>query len=527
MVEKDVASEITEEDVEKIKEMQPTPMYISKKMLNQIRTTETEQETTVESGNQQKMVQKKKQTTEEKEQKDEEGNPESDKDNQMDEKEQEKTQSETKDDFDYGKKSSHFSNEQTVQIKDTRNQKKEFNTKVEILDDIEIKKEEKDVPEFLQNYNDRYEKMKKILQGRRELQAATTINRLERKNEGDEATTIGMVKDKYSTRNGKFIVEIEDNTGTFKVLADEREGSQIVQDEVIGVTGNLGGDIIYADKIVWPDLPIPQGTQTTKDEVKAAFISDLHLGSKDTLYKRLDRFAEWLNTKEAEKIGYLVIAGDLVEGVGTYPGQEEELQVTDIYKQYELFEDWFKKLPDHIEVIVGPGNHDIVRLAEPQPRLPEKSLENIMDHENLHLVQNPQMIRLHAIRSKGIKVLMYHGMSFDGHADQIKELREKGYDQPDLVMKDLLKRRHLAPTYGTNLLSPEETDRLVIENKPDVFVAGHFHSHANETYKGVNLICSSTFQSQTDFQKRMGHEPDPGKVTILDLKTRNTEVKQF
>jgi DNA polymerase II small subunit/DNA polymerase delta subunit B len=41
------------------------------------------------------------------------------------------------------------------------------------------------------------------------------------------------------------------------------------------------------------------------------------------------------------------------------------------------------------------------------------------------------------------------------------------------------------------------------------------------------VIASSTFQAQTDFQKRVGHEPDPGKVTIVNFGNRNTEVKQF
>jgi DNA polymerase II small subunit len=58
-------------------------------------------------------------------------------------------------------------------------------------------------------------------------------------------------------------------------------------------------------------------------------------------------------------------------------------------------------------------------------------------------------------------------------------------------------------------------------------VSGHFHSHSNESYKGVNVINSSSFQEQTDFQKRMGHEPDPGKVTLVNYKTRNTRVKKF
>ncbi|MFB6159017.1 MAG: DNA-directed DNA polymerase II small subunit [Candidatus Nanohalobium sp.] len=499
MVEKDAAEEITEEDVEAIKSLDATPMFVSKGMVDRLRD---KRERDVSSGGSVKTVQKQKVDVEEVQDED----------------------SELAEEFE--RTGSNFSKDKTVTIRDTGS-RDEIETKVEVMDKSDITKEEKDVPEFLKYYNDRYDRMKKLLTRRQELRSATTLNRLERRDEGDEAATVGFVRDKYSTNSGKYIVELEDKTGTFKALVDEREGDRLVPDEVIGVRGSMGGDIIYADSVIRPDLPIPQNsTNSTKDRVQAAYISDFHMGSEDTLHKRLDRFAHWLSS-DSHSIGYVFILGDLVEGVGVYPGQEDELEVADIYRQYGLFEEWFQKIPEDIQVIVSPGNHDITRLAEPQPGFPDDVFPEIADYDNFHRVQNPQMVRVHGIRSKGVKNLMYHGYSFDDHVDRIKELREKAYDEPHHVMIDLLKRRHLAPTYGSNMLSPEGKDNLVIEEKPDVMVSGHFHSHANSTYKGVNVICASTFQAQTDFQKRVGHEPDPGKVTVLDLKTRKTEVKQF
>jgi len=506
---KDAAEGLSEEDVEVIKGLDVTPMYVSEMMLNNLRERSNSVEDEVvhetEGG---KLVEKTK----------------------LEEEQRQTSGSEDNSDVELGEEfddtSSKFSKDKAVRIKDDRN-RSEMRTKVEILDETDVSEDEKDVPEFLGYYNDRYDRMKDMLMRRREMKSATSIKRLESRDEGEEATTVGLVNDKYSTQSGKWIVEIEDKTGTFKVLAEDREGERIVPDEVIGVRGNLGGDIIYADDIIRPDLPIPQGVKTTKDEVSAAYISDFHIGSEDTLNKRLDRFAEWLNSSQAENVGYLVIPGDVVEGVGTYPGQEEELEITDIYKQYQKFEEWVEKVPEHIQILLGPGNHDITRLAEPQPRIDEDVLPKISDFNNVHLVQNPQTVRLHAIRSKGIKNLMYHGYRFYEQIDQIKSLREKAYDDPSHVMIDLLKRRHLAPTYGSNLVSPEGDDNLVIGHEPDIFVAGHLHSHANESYKGVNVIASSTFQAQTDFQKRVGHEPDPGKVTLVDFKTRNTDIKQF
>lgn len=494
IVESDAAESLTDEDIERIQELDSTPMYLSEEMLDSLRSKETPNGSDIDSKNEVEQ------------------NPETD---DQDAVVKEITENLEEDET--------TSSPSAVSIKDTGN--RGIDTKVEVMDGAEIPREEKDVPEFLQNYNDRYDRLRKILMRRMEMKSATTIQRLERRDKGEEATTIGLVKDKYSTSNGKYIVELEDKTGTFKALVEGRDGDRIVPDEVIGVRGSLGGDIIYADTVVRPDLPIPDGVNTTEQAVKAAYISDLHLGSEDTMEKRLDKFAGWLSNQE--DIGYLVMAGDMVEGVGVYPDQDKELKVTDIYKQYELFEEWVEKLPEELQIIVGPGNHDVVRLAEPQPRIPEKALPNISDFNNVHLVQNPQMVRLHGIESRGIKHLMYHGYSFDDHVAQIQELREKAYDDPHHVMIDLLKRRHLAPTFGSNLLAPEEKDYMVIDEEPDVFVAGHFHSHANESYKGVNVICSSTFQKQTEFQRRVGHEPQPGLVTVMNFKNRSTEVKKF
>lgn len=521
MVEKEAAEILEENDVEQIKGLETTPMYISKQMVVRLR-----EKVGLKTENASKQVVTASSTVQ---------NPsEGVGSEEIGEKENEQASAstgenspETDEDTEiYDNTSSHFSTSKTVEIKDSGKRDRKT-TKVEVMDEQEISIEEKNVPEFLGVFNDRYDKMKKLIMKHREMKSATTINRLERRSKGDEATTIGVVNDKYSTSNGKYIVEIEDKTDTFKVLADERQGERIVPDEVIGVQGNLGGDIIYADSIVRPDLPLPGETKTTKQKVKTAYISDLHIGSQDTLHKRMERFAKWLHTDAAKDVGYVVIAGDLVEGVGIYPGQQEELEINDIYKQYKAFEDWFEKIPEDIQVIAGPGNHDITRLAEPQPKLDADVFPTIKDYNNFHRVQNPQMVKLHAVESKGLKNLMYHGYSFDTHADQIQDLREKAYEQPEHLMIDLLKKRHLAPMFGSNLMAPNGNDPLVMNEKPDIFVAGHFHSHANSTYKGVNVICSSTFQAQTDFQKRVGHEPDPGKVTIVDFHNRRTEVKQF
>lgn len=402
-------------------------------------------------------------------------------------------------------------------------------TSVDVMTDIEREKEKRDVNDFVNFYNDRYERLKQLLLRRREVQNAVSISRLDDMAERDEVSVVGMVKDKYRTSSGKFIVYLEDPTGETKILAYPDEGEQIVLDEVIAANGSLGDDIVFADRIIWPDVPLPSDVPSASEEVYAAFISDIHFGSIDTLNDKLDAFLDWLERgdDEARKVRYLFIVGDAVEGVGTYPGQEAELEVTNIYKQYERFQEFVKDIRDDIEVIIAPGNHDMVRLAEPQPPLPEDAVPELYEMDNVHLVPNPAYVKVHGHAGDGVKVLLYHGYSFDGHVDALPHLRETAYENPENAMIDWLKRRHLAPIYGSNLVVPDEEDPLVIDTLPDIIAAGHAHAFGCTTYKGINVVCAGTFQGQTAFQERMGHEPQPGKVAVVNLESRETVVKQF
>ena len=407
----------------------------------------------------------------------------------------------------------------------------DIKTNVEVIRSFERKdeEEEKEIEDFVEYYNDRFERLKNILMKRRELKSAVSLSRLEDIDK-EEVCVVGMVIDKYKTRKGKYIVYLEDPTGETKVLVSEDEGDKIMNDEVIGVKGNTGDDIIFANKVIMPDVPIPSNLRQTEEEVYAAFMSDLHIGSKDTMNNKLDKFLEWLRSDEemVKNLKYLFFVGDLVEGIGIYNGQKDDLEYTNIEKQYERFQEFVKRIPKDMEVIISPGNHDIVRMAEPQPPLPERVVPELYQMPNVHMVPNPAWIRIHRNEdNKGIEVLLYHGYSFDNHVDAQPDLRKKAYTNPECAMIDLLKRRHLAPTYTTNLISPEERDYLVVEKVPDIFAMGHIHNFTASNYKGVNLICASTFQAQTDFQKRIGHKPDPGKVAMINLKTRKTLIKIF
>ena len=113
-----------------------------------------------------------------------------------------------------------------------------------------------------------------------------------------------------------------------------------------------------------------------------------------------------------------------------------------------------------------PGNHDAVRLMEPQLPLPDKVIKNFGD--NLTFTANPVLLNL-----AGVQVLCYHGKSLD----DLVSLRDLTYDNPMSMMKELLNRRHMAPIYGAKTpLAPEKQDHMLIREVPDIFVTGHVHS---------------------------------------------------
>lgn len=389
--------------------------------------------------------------------------------------------------------------------------------------------------DFISYFQDRFDKIAKMLRQRRELRAAAPIERIRPGQQ--EVQIIGMVVEVAATKNGHRRVEIEDPTGMITCLVNKNESQLIefadtlVSDEVIGVVGQASnkGDLIFLTSIMRPDIPRPDHSKPRGAEVPvmAAFLSDIHVGSNTFLSENWERMLAWLNgngqtSREREvagKIKYLVIPGDLVDGVGIYPGQNEELTITDVYDQYGAFGDWMNSIPDHIDVVVQPGNHDVSRPAEPQPAFTQEVQERFA-HHNTKFVANPAHFNMHGVRTLG-----YHGSSLIDFATSVTHLE---YEEPLPAMKQMLQSRHMAPIYGERTpVAPEHNDYLVIDDIPDLFVTGHVHVPGMETYRGVNMINCGTWQSQTLYQKMLNFTPDPAKMPVVDLQTLRGTLVSF
>ena len=381
--------------------------------------------------------------------------------------------------------------------------------------------------DFVSVFRDRYEKLAAKLRGRVNHRPTAAVADM---SDGSETAIIGMVADIGSTKNGHWRLELEDTSGTFPclILKDREfaaEARELLTDEVIAVEGTVssgrGDAILFVNDLYFPDVPRTNSRSTADRPVEAALISDVHVGSEEFLADAWGRFADWLHTAEAERVEYLLIAGDMVEGIGVYPNQDEELDIVDIYDQYEAFAEHLKDVPGDLDIVMIPGNHDAVRLAEPQPAFDDE-LRDIMSAHDATISANPSTVTL-----EGVSVLMYHGTSFD---EVIASLPEEtaSYERPQDTMACLLKKRHVAPKYGgMTRIAPEPEDHLVIDEVPDIFHTGHIHKLGYGTYHDVLTINSSCWQAQTDFQKSVNLDPDVGFVPTVRLDTFDLSIREF
>jgi len=413
---------------------------------------------------------------------------------------------------------------------------KDYSSEINILKDVTGNStSEGTSKDFTKLFLDRYDVLRRLLRRqRRELANAIPINKIKKSGLKD-IQLVGIIKDVRTTKNGHKLIEIEDETDTATCIAlkTDREllamANEVILDEIVGLKGQLSknGDLIVIKSIVFPDVSIQNARHRSETPVCAAFLSDIHIGSKQFMEEEWAGFLKWINGEVgnsrqkdvASRIKYLVIPGDVVDGIGIYPDQESELSITDVYRQYEVLAEQLQLIPEHISIIMQPGNHDAVRPAEPQPTF-EKEIQNLFSNNDITFVGNPCYFSLN-----GVEILSYHGQSLLDFATNIQHLK---YNEPVEIMKTMLKKHHLAPTYGGYTpLAPEHSDYMVIDKVPDIFVTGHVHLATIGEYRGVTLINASSWQSQTSYQKMLNFIPDSAKLPIVDLKTSNVTMMDF
>ena len=408
-------------------------------------------------------------------------------------------------------------------IKDDEEHQEEF----EILSDPHSKiTSAEGVEGYGKLFASRFNKLKQIMSDRPESKKVKDIESVKSITKNDDELFVwGLVSDRKSDRNITKIT-LEDPTSSMEIVVFEGDlkdaADTLLMDQFAMfkiVPAKNGG--FFAKEIFLPDIP-EHTTNRSKTETYAVFLSDLHVGSKFFMEEELSEFIKWISSADpiARKIRFVVVGGDLIDGVGVFPGQEKILNQTTTEGQLQKTFEVLDKIPKHIKVFLISGNHDAGRKALPQPAIPKMYNSQLWDRENFFMLGNPSMVSLN-----GVKVLMYHGQSID---DVVRTTPGVSYDKPAAVMRHFLRARHMSPIYGSRTpIAPETEDMMVIDDIPDIFHSGHVHFVGLDMYKGVLIVNSGAWQRQTDFQESVGITPTPGMAIIVNLQTMKVYQKDF
>ena len=373
----------------------------------------------------------------------------------------------------------------------------------------------------------RFNKYKQIMYDRQDSRKIIRISTLVQHTDQNEYKIAGLLKSRNKL-DKSYEIELEDESTDLRLLVTD--GNNIRRVESFLIDQMVIADVVFSKKIGrfivknCYSLDVPaEAFQSVEgvEPVYGVFLSDIHVGSKTFLNREFQDFLNWINGRSGDlevvsKIRYVVIAGDVVDGIGVYPGQEEELTELNLSKQYDEFAGLIAQIPKSIKIFVSPGNHDATRQALPQPPIFKRYAKALYEMDNVILLGDPCLVRLH-----GVNTLVYHGQSL---VDIVGSSPGITFDKPAEAMKVLLKARHLAPTHGSTRVALEEDDKLVIKTVPNIFHCGHIHTVQTLKYKGTLLVNSGTWQDQTQFQKRMGIVPNPAIAVVVDLNSLKVKM---
>ena len=427
--------------------------------------------------------------------------------------------------------------------KDTLEKAEKYN--IEILFDYKEPSKKLTVNDFTLYFTRRLQYFTNLLKGRINMENVMRISQLKDLNDtNSEVSIVGLISDIENTKNGHFLISIEDRSGQIKCFVN-KDKTELVKfidnfclDEGIGIKGKIGKDIIWVDEFIIPSPPNSVELKQTEEEFFVGFLSDIHFGAmvfQDEAFQKMIDFINQESENEklkgiARKLKYIIIAGDVIEGIGIYPNQGKDARILSTELQYHEAARWLSQIPKEIGIVIIPGNHDTNRLSEPQPKLPYSKAYAIYNMPNTIFLSNPSIINLFGKDfSGGLNFYLYHGGSLFYYADKIQHLREKGGAKvPEEIVKFLLEKRHLAPSHGSTLYIPDsQNDPLVIKKMPDFFITGHTHKLSISNYKGCTIISCGCWVEMSEYQEKMGMYPDIGKLTLVNTKTRKPSILSF
>ncbi len=142
-----------------------------------------------------------------------------------------------------------------------------------LVRDVNIVKEFKPikkftVQDFVKNLNERYSTLQNILLKRVEFSDLVSVN----KTSSGSASVIGLVKEK-TEKEDNLVITLEDPTGAIQAIIPKNMGDKLSLDDVIALIGKINNKILFADKLIYPDVPL-RPVSYAIDSIKIAFLEE-------------------------------------------------------------------------------------------------------------------------------------------------------------------------------------------------------------------------------------------------------------
>jgi predicted phosphodiesterase len=226
-------------------------------------------------------------------------------------------------------------------------------------------------------------------------------------------------------------------------------------------------------KILSGNKRIPQviKSQMTNKKFYFGVVSDTHLGSN---FEKLDELHTFYSICKKMRIKNILHAGDIVAGQGIYRGQENEIHTFGATKQADYV---IKKYPfiKGIKTYFITGNHCLAYWRQNGVDIGKLISEKRKDMLYLGQYQGDVFLN-------GIKIRLIHP---DG-----------------------------AGAYAISYKLQKIAEQIPSGEKPQVLIAGHYHTSLYFFYRNMHLLQAGAFEGQNSYLLRKGINPSIGGWTV-------------
>jgi DNA polymerase II small subunit len=265
--------------------------------------------------------------------------------------------------------------------------------------------------------------------------------------------------------------------------------------------------------VIFPQFSKTTWNCTSSQPVKVVLASDIHVGSLTFCIENFTAFIKKIN--QDPSIRYVILTGDLIDGIGVYPRQKFDLTLPDFREQYKLLSQLLQGLRPEIQILLVPGNHDFVSKVEPQVFTQEiKEIFKSYLGPRVHFASNPAYIEV-----EGIYFYLSHGTGFNPIINKIASF---SIQKPALVTEFLAKCRNISPLYEA---TPIRCTNLVYHNIPEkvnVIHSGHVHHQQVLKYDNERLmVVTGAWQALTPYMDLLGVVPTIAAAVCVNLNDIN------